>query len=130
MEGKKVLIVEDEMDMRVFIKTLLETNGYKPIIAQDGQEGRQKAAAEKPDLVLLDIMMPKEGGVQFYREIKTDPSMKEIPVIVISAISKKTFLHSQKMLDAARGQSLPEPEGYIEKPPEPDKLLEEIKRVL
>ncbi len=130
MNMKKVLIVEDEMDMRVFIKTLLETNGLKPIVAQNGVEGREKAMEEKPDLILLDIMMPKEGGIQLYRELKTDPTLTQIPVIVISAIAKKTFVHSQKMLDAARGQSLPDPEGYIEKPPEADGLLREIHRVL
>jgi two-component system phosphate regulon response regulator PhoB len=74
--------------------------------------------------------MPKEGGIQLYRELRTDPSLSGIPVVVISAIAQKTFLHSQKMLDSARGQSLPVPEGYIEKPPEAEGLLAEITRVL
>lgn len=130
LDMKRVLIVEDEMDMRVFIQTLLETNGYKSLVAENGEEGRKKAAADKPDLILLDVMMPKEGGIQLYRELRTDPSLRTIPVVVISAISKKTFLHSQRMLDAARSQTLPEPEGYIEKPPEPDALLQEIERIL
>lgn len=129
METKKVLVVEDEMDMRVFITTLLETSGYKPVVAQNGEEGFDKATSDKPDLILLDVMMPKEGGIQLYRRLKTDPSLSHIPVVVISAISKKTFFHSQKMLDEARGQSLPEPEGYIEKPPDADELLQEIERV-
>jgi CheY-like chemotaxis protein len=129
METKKVLVVEDEMDMRVFITTLLETNGYKPVVAQNGQEGFERAASERPDLILLDVMMPKEGGVQLYRRLKTDASLADIPVVVISAISKKTFFHSQKMLDEARSQTLPEPEGYIEKPPDADELLQEIQRV-
>ncbi len=130
MTEKKILIVEDEMDMRVFLKTLLETNGYKPVVAQNGAEGADKAASERPQLILLDVMMPKEGGVQLYRELKTNPDLKDIPVVVISAISKKTFLHSQKMLDAARGQSLPDPDGYIEKPPEAEVVLGEIQRLL
>ena len=130
MNTKKVLIVEDEMDMRIFIQTLLETNGYKPIVATNGEEGRNKAKSETPDLILLDVMMPKEGGVQLYRELKTDSALAGIPVVIISAISKKTFFHSQKMLDSARGQSLPAPEGYIEKPPEAEDLLAEIARVL
>lgn len=129
METRKVLVVEDEMDMRVFITTLLETSGYSPVVAQNGQEGFEKATSEKPDLILLDVMMPKEGGIQLYRRLKTDPSLSRIPVLVISAIARKTFFHSQKMLDVARGQSLPEPEGYIEKPPEADELLREIERI-
>lgn len=68
--------------------------------------------------------------MQLYKEMKTDPSAKDTLGIVISAISKKSFLHLQRMLDAARGQSLPKPDGYTEKPPEPDKVLEEIQRVL
>jgi two-component system phosphate regulon response regulator PhoB len=130
MEPKKVLVVEDEMDMRVFITTLLETSGYKPAVAQKGQEGFERAKSEKPALILLDVMMAKEGGIQLYRRLKTDPALSHIPVVVISAISRKTFFHSQSMLDEARGQSLPEPEGYIEKPPEADELLQEIRRVL
>lgn len=130
MESKKVLVVEDEMDMRVFITTLLETSGFKPIVAQNGEEGFDKATSEKPDLILLDVMMPKEGGIQLYRRLKTDSSLSRIPVLVISAISEKTFLHSQKMLNSARGESLPEPEGYIEKPPEAEELLKEIERII
>jgi CheY-like chemotaxis protein len=130
MDQKKVLVVEDELDMRIFITTLLETSGFKPIIAQNGAEGREKAQSEKPDLIILDVMMPKEGGIQLYRNLKTDPSLRRIPVLIVSAISKKTFFHSQKMLDAHRQQSLPEPDGYIEKPPDADELLSEIERVL
>jgi CheY-like chemotaxis protein len=130
MDQKKVLVVEDELDMRIFIMTLLETSGYKPIIAQNGEEGHDKAQSEKPDLILLDVMMPKEGGVQLYRKLKTDSTLCNIPVVIVSAISKKTFLHSQKTLNAHRQQSLPEPEGYIEKPPDADELLSEIERVL
>jgi CheY-like chemotaxis protein len=129
MDMKKVLIVEDEMDMRIFLTTLLETNGYKPIAAQNGEEGEIKVISDKPDLILLDVMMPKEGGIQLYRKLKSDPSLSLIPVVIISAIAKKTFLHSQKMLNTARGQTLPDPEGYIEKPPEAEEVLREIQRI-
>jgi CheY-like chemotaxis protein len=130
MDRKKVLIVEDEMDMRIFLTTLLDTSGYKPIIALNGEEGEKKALSERPDLILLDIMMPKEGGVRLYRKLKTNPSLSSIPVLVISAISKKTFIHSQKTIDSYKGEAIPEPEGYIEKPPDPDELLQEIERIL
>jgi CheY-like chemotaxis protein len=78
----------------------------------------------------MDVMMPKQGGVQMYREIKTDESLKDIPVIILSGIAKKTFFHSQNVLDSYRGQSVPEPEAYIEKPPESDELLECIEGCL
>jgi CheY-like chemotaxis protein len=129
MNSKKVLVVEDEMDMRVFLTTLLETSGYKAVVAENGSQGFEKAKSENPDLILLDVMMPKEGGVQLYRRLKKDAALSVIPVLVISAISKKTFLHSQQVLDSARDESLPEPEGYIEKPPDAEELLLEIERI-
>ncbi len=122
----KVLVVDDELDMRTFITTLLETNGYKPISAVDGREGLEIARRSKPALIILDVMMPKESGINMYRELKQDPALKTIPVIMLSALSKKTFFHSQKVLDEYRGEHVPEPFAYIEKPPEPDELLDAI----
>jgi len=123
MKKKTILVVDDEMDMRTFITTLLETSGYRPIVATNGEEGIRKAREHKPAVIILDVMMPKEGGVQMYRELKTDEQLKGIPVIMLSAIAKKTFFHSQKMLNTYRGQMVPEPEAYIEKPPETEQLL-------
>ena len=123
MKKKKILVVDDELDMRTFIATLLETSGYRPIVATNGEEGIAKAREHKPAVIILDVMMPKEGGVQMYRELKTDDELKSIPVIMLSAIAKKTFFHSQKMLNTYRGQVVPEPEAYIEKPPETEQLL-------
>ena len=130
MRKKKVLIVDDELDMRTYLSTLLETSGYKPIIAIDGAEGIRKAREVKPDLIILDVMMPKESGIRMYQQLKMDNELKHIPVIMLSAISKKTFYHSRALLNAYLGQSLAEPEAYIEKPPEPEELFELIKNLL
>lgn len=130
MKKKKVLVVDDELDMRTYLSTLLETNDYEAVVATNGQEGMQKVKDKKPDLVILDILMPKESGVKMYRELKTDDNLKNIPVLVLSAISKKTFTHSQKTLDEFKGKSVPEPEAYIEKPPDSDELLEIIGKLL
>lgn len=128
--AKKVLIVDDELDMRTYITTLLETNGYKPISAVDGVEGLEIVRREKPALIILDVMMPKESGINMYRELKNDPELSNIPVIILSAISKKTFFHSQKVLNEYKEEKIPEPATYIEKPPEPEELLEEIRNCL
>jgi DNA-binding response OmpR family regulator len=128
--AKKVLIVDDELDMRVFMSTLLETNGFKPIVAEDGKQGLDLARQKKPALIILDVMMPKESGIQMYRELKADAGLKEIPVIMVSALAKKTFFHSQKVLDEYEGGTIPEPAAYIEKPPEPDELLTAVQKVL
>jgi twitching motility two-component system response regulator PilH len=126
---KKVLVVDDEMDIRIFISTLLETNGYKPIVAKDGEEGLKMVQENKPDCVILDVMMPKESGLKLYREIKTNEMTKHIPVIMCSAVAKKTFFHSHKELDRYHGASIPAPEGYIEKPPESEELLAHLQRL-
>ncbi|MBW1789947.1 MAG: response regulator [Deltaproteobacteria bacterium] len=130
MGKQTVLIVDDELDMRTYLSTLMETRGYKPIVAQDGLEGLQLARETKPRLIILDVMMPKEGGIQMYRELKTDAELKDIPVIMVSAIAKKTFFHSQNMLGSYMGSTLPEPEAYIEKPPEPEELYELTRNIL
>ena len=128
--AKKVLVVDDELDMRTYITTLLETNGYKPVSAINGVEGLEIARREKPALIILDVMMPKESGINMYRELKNDPELSNIPVIILSALSKKTFFHSQKVLDEYKEEKIPEPATYIEKPPEPEELLEEIQNCL
>jgi len=128
--AKKVLVVDDELDIRVFLTTLLETSGYKPLTAEDGQQGLDAARKHKPALIIMDIMMPKESGIYMYRELRKDPELKDKPVIIVSALSKKTFFHSQKLLDEYEGGQVPEPSAYIEKPPEAQELLEIIQRIL
>ena len=123
MQKKKVLIVEDELDMRIFISTLLETSGYQPIITRDGNEGLLKAKNDCPDLIILDVMMPGEGGVHMYRQLKTDQTLCEIPVIMLSAVAQKTFAHYLNMVNARLKDPIPDPDAYIEKPPEAEELI-------
>lgn len=130
MAKKRILVVGDELDMRTFVCTLLGTCGYQSLVASDGEEGIQKAKKLRPELIILDVMLPKEGGIQMYRELKTDDNLKDIPVIMLSGISKKTFFHSQNILNSYMGQSLPEPEAYIEKPPESEELIQLAKSLL
>ena len=128
--AKKVLVVDDELDMRTYISTLLETSGFKPLLAENGIQGLDMARRDKPKLIILDVMMPKESGINMFRELRKDPDLKGIPIIMLSALSRKTFFHSQKLLDEYDGEKIPEPEAYIEKPPEPEELLEAIKQSL
>lgn len=127
---KKILLVDDEQDSRVFMATLLETSGFKPIAARDGKEGLKMARSHKPLLIIMDIMMPRESGIHLYREVKKDPDLKKIPVIVVSALSRKTFSHSQQVMNEYEGIKVPEPDAYIEKPPEAEELLAAIQGML
>jgi len=127
---KKVLIVDDDVDIRKVVSKLVEKSGYLSIEAKNGVEGMGKVREDKPDLIILDILMPKESGIRMYRELKIEESLKDIPVIVLSAIPKKSFFRSQKVLDEFAGQSVPEPEAYIEKPEEPEELIALMKKTL
>ncbi|MCA1988573.1 MAG: response regulator [Desulfarculus sp.] len=128
--SQRILVVDDEMDLRTFISTLLESNGYRVTVAENGEQGMQKVREKRPALITLDVMMPKESGIKMYRDLKTDPELKDIPVLIISGLARKTFLHSQKVLDKFKNQTVPEPDGYIEKPPEPEELMGEVRRIL
>ena len=128
--AKKVLVVDDDPDVRLFNITVLEENGYKPLEATNGEEGMQIIRTEQPDLVLLDVMMPKESGIRLYRQMKTDSKLKKIPVIILSGITQKSFLRSQKALTEFGGAEVPEPEAYLEKPVEPEELAAAIKSIL
>jgi CheY-like chemotaxis protein len=130
MEPKRVLIVDDELDMRMFISTLFKTSGYTAVAAKNGTEGIQKARENPPDLIILDVMMPGEGGVYMYKELRTDQNLKQTPVIMLSAIAKKTFTHYLKMLNARLNGAIPYPEAYMEKPPEAEELLKLAERFL
>ncbi len=123
---KTVLVVDDQLEMRIFLRTLLETNGFHPVLAPDGQQGLACARKKRPDIILLDVMMPNEGGAIMYRNLKTDPSLSQVPVIMLSAVAPKAFRHYLKMLNSQMDHHLPAPEAYIEKPPSPERLLQAL----
>jgi len=128
--SKKVLSVDDDPDIISFVVTVLEENDYIPLEANNGEEGLAKIREEKPDLVILDVLMPRQSGIKMYRELKTDDSLKNIPVIILSGITRRTFLRSQEALTEFGGQNVPEPEAYIEKPVAPEELAEMIKKII
>jgi CheY-like chemotaxis protein len=129
IERKKILIVDDELDMRIFLCNLLGNCGYKPIDAGDKDEGMQMAAAEKPALIILDVTMPKESGIQMYRELKAHEYLKNIPVIMVSTIDRKTFSFYQKFQQSPTVKGVPEPGAYLEKPLEAEELIALVHRL-
>lgn len=128
--AKRVLVVDDELDLRTYIARVLEAEGYQVGVAADGEQGMVKARAMRPHLVVLDVMMPQHSGLKMYRDLRTGPEFRQTPVLVVSGLARKTFLHSQRVLDNFKRQSVPEPDGYIEKPPEPEEILGEVGRLI
>ena len=121
MDKKKILIVEDEKDMVYAVKLQLEAAGYEVIVANDGQEGLKKARAEKPNLVILDLMLPRMDGYQVCRMLKFDKTMNAIPIIMLTALGRREDKTWGKRVKA---------DAYITKPFDAKDLLDEIKILL
>lgn len=123
-DQKKVLVVDDEQDALDYLTALFQDNGYQTIQARDGKAALELARSEKPNLITLDLTMPEESGVRAYRNFKTDPVLKSIPVIIVTAVgdSMKGFIKKMKVI--------PEPEGFMSKPIQPDELLKMTSQLL
>ncbi|QWR76482.1 response regulator transcription factor [Candidatus Magnetomonas plexicatena] len=86
--SKHILVVDDEEDTRDYLSAVLIENGYSVTVAENGNEGFQKAKAEKPSLVVSDIMMPEKTGIGLLQELRNDKDLKDIPIIMLSAIKR------------------------------------------
>lgn len=90
-DAKRVLVVEDDDDIRSTLAELLESEGYEVASAANGRQGLDRAHAEPPDVILLDLMMPVMNGWEFREEQKRDPSIAGVPVVVVSAVSRASI---------------------------------------
>jgi twitching motility two-component system response regulator PilH len=113
---KKVLIIDDEPDIVVYLTLVLENHGYAVVSAPDGEKGLELARTEDPDLVCLDIMMPRKSGVALYQQIKTDPRLKKLPCIIISAYESAYTFKGAAFRRIVQDKSIPEPVRFFEKP--------------
>jgi CheY-like chemotaxis protein len=120
---KTVLIVDDELEMQVFLSTLLESRGFKPVVAGSGVEGIQKAEALHPALIILDATLPMQGGAMMFRKLKCNKDLCGIPVLLLSSVDWNTYHHYQKIQETQSDDEAPEPEAFLNKPPEADELL-------
>ena len=125
--SKKILAIDDEVDTLTFYSEVLEDYGFTPITAENGLEGVKTSREKKPDLILLDIMMPKQGGLKTYKELKNDPELKHVPVIIITGISKEV---DYKVLLTKQSTGGISPEGHLVKPVTAENLITEIRRIL
>ena len=119
---KKVVCIEDELEMIELVKLILDRNNFKVTGAVGGQEGLDKIGEIKPDLVLLDLMMPEMDGWEVYQKMKASEDMRDIPVIVVTAKAQS--------IDRVLGLHIARVDDYITKPFGPQELLDSINRVL
>ncbi len=115
--SKTVLVVDDELDVRTFLETLLQKNGYEVITAENGGVGLQMARDNAPDLITLDLMMPRQSGTDMYRKLQKDDATAKIPVIVISGLS-------------GRHLAVPEPLAVFDKPIQPEEFMAVVEKAL
>jgi len=127
MERKpKILIVDDDIDFVEYAKNVLESKPYETIVAHEGAEGLKKALEEKPDLILLDIIMPVKDGFTAAEQLKKDPRLNGIPVVMLTSYSAR---RQDTGIPVSRGYML-ETDDYIEKPVNPKELLARVEACL
>ncbi|HET7009814.1 MAG TPA: response regulator [Anaerolineales bacterium] len=121
-EAKRVVCIEDEPEMIDLVRLILGRKGFQVIGANGGIEGLDTVRREKPDLVLLDLMMPDMDGWEVYQQMKADPALRDIPVVVVTAKAQS--------IDKVLGLHIAKVDDYITKPFGPQELLESVAKIL
>jgi CheY-like chemotaxis protein len=127
---KKILVLDDEPNVVAYLETLLQDNGYDTVAAGDGREGMEKARSEKPDLITLDISMPEESGVRFYRELRADPDLAGIPVVIVTGVTGYGGKPEDFQKFISTRKNIPPPDGFVAKPIDRDELLKGVTSLL
>lgn len=124
--AKKILIVDDDPDLVNAVTMILKSKKYDVAVAYGGNEGLAKAKTEKPDLIVLDVMMPDKDGYAVCRELKADRALSKIPVLLLTAVASHvpTTRYTQQM-----GMET-EADDYLDKPVEPKVLAERVETLL
>jgi CheY-like chemotaxis protein len=121
LEGRKILVVDDEDDARTFISTVLEDAGAQVVTADSGDRALTMARRERPDAITLDISMPGRDGVDVFGELREDPDTADIAVCVITG--------HPEFRKVIYERAVPSPEGYLNKPVSDDTLVETMRRI-
>jgi DNA-binding response OmpR family regulator len=121
-QTRRILCIEDDSEMTDLIRLILARKGFEILVAGGGQVGIRKVREEKPDLVLLDLMMPDMDGWEVYQQMKADEKTKDIPVIVVTAKAQS--------IDKVLGLHIAKVDDYIAKPFSPQELMESVEKVL
>lgn len=121
--ARRILVIDDERDMQVYLRTLLRRAGYEVEVAGSGEEGLLRVASFHPDLITLDILMPRGSGAAAYRSLREGVGTQPIPVVVITGLSDQRALLGELA-------GLPPPELIVEKPIDREDFLRRIAALL
>lgn len=119
--ASKILIADDEQNIVISLEFLMKREGFEVSIAQDGEEAVEKIRAELPDLVLLDVMMPKKSGFEVCQEVKADPALQSVRILMLTAKGRDT--------EVAKGLALGA-DAYMTKPFSTRELVERVRNLL
>ena len=145
---KRVLVVDDDQNTVTYLSVVLSENGYDPIPAYDGSEGLQKIKQDKPDLIILDVMMPKKSGLVLFKQLKRDEQFKDIPILMLTGVSgiieemedhkdetfEKPYDNLREALKKAirgmREDGLIKPEMFVDKPVDPEAFVARVRQLI
>ena len=119
--AKKILIADDEQNIVISLEFLMKREGFEVLIANDGEEAIRRIRADQPDLVLLDVMMPKKSGFEVCQEIKADPALAAVRILMLTAKGRDT--------EVAKGLALGA-DAYMTKPFSTKELVEKVRSML
>ncbi len=127
-QGPKILVIDDDPDIREALAIILETEDYQVTTARYGAEGLEKVKSDKPDLIILDLIMPGVGGFAVYRKLKSPdkPEWNDIPILVLTSLREDS---SRARFEEETGMEM-NVDDYIEKPISPATIVERIGRLL
>jgi CheY-like chemotaxis protein len=128
--GKRILVVEDEPDFAALIASWLQEHGYEVFVADNGEEALSQVRQGPPDLITLDIHLPRKSGLLFYRQMKSDPRHRSIPVLVVTGLTRNDRDWDNFIRTFLEVDHLPPPQGYLEKPVDQQGLIDLVNRVL
>lgn len=127
---KRVLIVDDDENEALLLRSLMQASGYKPLLAGSKPEGVKMAEREKPSCIILNCMMCGEEGFCLYRYFKSEAAFRHVPVIMLSSVSRDILFRYRSMAGAFGGRQAPEPEAFLKSPPDIGELLETVQRLM
>jgi len=122
----KILMVDDDLDFVEATKIMLENKSYQVVTACNGQEGLEKVEQERPDLIILDVMMPKKHGFEMCKELKSNPQYAQIPVLLLTAVGQNIPLSTYTVEMGLHTEA----DDYAEKPIETDDLVARVEDLL
>ena len=146
--AKTIMMVDDDENMIKFLTAVLEDNGYQVTSALNGSDGLKMLQEEVPDLLVLDVMMPKKSGFTLFKQIRRDERLKELPVLMLTGVAQSlqemdderedTLQHPQdnlrealrKQIQQMRGEGLITPEMFVDKPIDPESFVGRIEELI